>query len=301
MGRRRKGARVDGVILLDKPVGISSNGALQRVRRAFGAAKAGHTGTLDPLASGLLPITLGEATKFSQHLLDADKAYEARVVLGSATDTGDREGATIRSSDLRPTPEQVLDACQAFVGEIQQIPPMYSALKRDGRPLYDYARAGIEVAREPRRVTIRDISVTGFTPDGFVMTVHCSKGTYIRTLAEDIGELLGCGAHLGDLRRTEIGAFALDRACSLAELEAASPEGRHDWLLAPDALIDAMPVASLSDDEADRILHGRAVAVGERFSVGPLRLYQDRRFLGVGQVDADGKLIPRRLLGSAPA
>lgn len=298
---RRKGARVDGVILLDKPTGISSNGALQRVRRAFGAAKAGHTGTLDPLASGLLPITLGEATKFSQHLLDADKTYEARVALGVVTDTGDREGEVLRRSDCRPSRDEVLAACEAFVGEIQQIPPMYSALKRDGRPLYDYARQGIDVPRAPRQVHIHGLVVTAFSTDSFVMVVRCSKGTYIRTLAEDIGEHLGCGAHLDGLIRTEIGSFSLNGAWSLAALEAAGQEERHARLLAPDALIGAMPVVQLSDREASCILHGQSVMAANRAPCGLLRLYWNQRFLGVGRLDEDGKLISSRLLATLPA
>ena len=212
MQKRIARRQVDGVLLLDKPRGLSSNHALQKAKRLFNAAKAGHTGTLDPMATGLLPLTFGEATKFSQMLLDADKSYEATVTLGVVTDTGDAEGQVLERQSVTADAQDIAAALNAFRGEIEQIPPMYSALKRDGRPLYEYARAGIELERAPRRVVIHALEMLDGGLDGssFGFRVRCSKGTYVRTLAMDIGRALGCGAHLSALRRTAIGPFGLD-------------------------------------------------------------------------------------------
>ena len=209
--RRPPRRKVDGVILLDKPIGISSNAALQRVRRVFNAAKGGHTGTLDPLASGLLPLCFGEATKFSQTLLEADKSYEAELRLGVSTTTGDVEGQVLETRAVNVDSADFATACASFVGEIEQVPPMFSALKVAGRPLYDYARAGVTLERKSRRISIKGIEVLEFDANMARVAVDCSKGTYIRVLAEDIGALLGCGAHLVSLRRTRIARFAIER------------------------------------------------------------------------------------------
>ena len=216
---RRTWKQVDGVLLLDKPLHLSSNDALQKARRFFSAAKAGHTGTLDPLATGLLPVCFGEATKFSADLLDADKAYVADVRLGQTTATGDAEGEVLQTRPVQVSAEQLAAVLPRFTGVIAQVPPMYSALKRDGKPLYELARQGLEVEREAREVTILSLAASDFDGINFRLHVDCSKGTYIRTLAEDIGETLGCGAHLTGLRRTRVGPLELDRAVSLVELE----------------------------------------------------------------------------------
>lgn len=291
--------RVDGVLLLDKPQGMTSNAALQTARRLLNAAKAGHTGTLDPMATGLLPLTFGEATKFSQMLLDADKTYEATLQLGIVTDTGDADGRVLEVLAVEVDEAQILAALQAFVGDIEQLPPMYSALKRDGKPLYEYARAGIEVERAPRPVRIHSIEPIAVRLEDASVTfrVSCSKGTYVRTLAMDIGERLGCGAHLTALRRTRIGAFDMSAVVSLAELEAASGDAR-DGLLAPvDALIAAFPVLALDGEQAAAVLQGRSLRLdnGQR---GSCRLYEGARFLGLGEVDEEGRLLPKRLIAT---
>ncbi|HET7794053.1 MAG TPA: tRNA pseudouridine(55) synthase TruB, partial [Rhizobacter sp.] len=206
---------VHGVLLLDKPLGLSSNDALQKAKRLYRAEKAGHTGTLDPLATGLLPLCFGAATKFSQVSLEADKTYRATLKLGVTTRTADAEGEVLQTREVQVTREQIEAACERFTGEIAQVPPMHSALKRDGKALYEYARAGIEVEREARQVTIHAIAIIGWQHDELTLDVRCSKGTYIRTLAEDIGEALGCGAHLSALRRTASGPLTLDAACTL--------------------------------------------------------------------------------------
>jgi tRNA pseudouridine55 synthase len=293
---RRKGLPIDGVLLLDKPCGLSSNAALQRARRALGAAKGGHTGTLDPMATGLLPLAFGEATKFSQYLLDADKAYLAEVRLGIRTDTGDAEGEVIARSEVRPSAEQILAACERFVGEMDQLPPMYSALKRDGRALYEYARAGVEVERQPRRVRVAAIEVVGFATDRFRCRVRCSKGTYIRVLAEDLGEALGCGAHLTALVREATGAFALEDAVALADFEAMTPKARLACLLPADTFVRHLPVLHLSDAQADRICHGQNVSEVGASLPGAYRLDLEGRFLGLGSVDGTGSLSSLRLL-----
>lgn len=292
---------VSGVLLLDKASGMTSNDALQKARRLFNAAKAGHTGTLDPLATGLLPLCFGEATKFAGELLDADKTYVAGVQLGTTTDTADAEGRVLETLPVAVSEAQLREVLSRFVGAIDQVPPMHSALKRDGKPLYEYARAGIELERAARRVTIFAINLLGF--DGvsrFDIEVSCSKGTYIRTLAADIGAALGCGAHLVALRRTRIGDLSLDGAATLAGLEALAPE-RRDALLAPvDALLADLPRADLGAGEAGRIRHGQGVRwsapAGSR-----LRLYAagGGAFVGLGEVSADGWLNPRRLIAES--
>lgn len=296
--RKMQRRALDGVLLLDKPQGMTSNTALQTVRRLFNAAKAGHTGTLDPMATGLLPLTFGEATKFSQMLLDADKTYEATIRLGIETDTGDAEGAVIASAPVSSGGDAIVAALQAFVGEIDQIPPMYSALKRDGKPLYEYARAGIEIERAPRRVCIHSLELLETVGETFRIRVTCSKGTYIRTLAIDLGRALGCGGHLALLRRTRIGPFEIDRAHKLAMLEAATPPERDTRLARADALVAHLPRVDLDGVHSAAILQGRAIELPTA-APGMVRIYGDGgRFLGLGEQTADGKLSPKRLIAT---
>lgn len=291
--------RVDGVLLLDKPHGMSSNHALQAARRLLNAEKAGHTGTLDPMATGLLPLTFGEATKFSQMLLDADKVYEAQVQLGAVTTTGDVEGEVIERRPVNVGAVELAAALQAFVGAIEQIPPMYSALKLAGRPLYEYARAGLEVERAARQVTIHALDLIAPLSGGvFGIRVHCSKGTYIRTLAMDIGARLGCGAHLVGLRRSAIGAFGIARAVTLAQLEATAPGGRDDHLLGPDALVAGFPALELDAEQTAAMLQGRTLAAIAQVSAGLVRLYGGARFIGLGECRPDGCVSPKRLIAT---
>ncbi|CAG0952827.1 tRNA pseudouridine synthase B [Rhodocyclaceae bacterium] len=290
---------MDGVLLLDKPLGMTSNDALQKARRLYNAAKAGHTGTLDPLATGLLPLCFGEATKFAGELLDADKAYLATVRLGTTTDTADAEGQVLETRPVTATEADVREALARFLGEIDQVPPMHSALKRDGRPLYEYARQGIEVERAPRRVTIHAIDLTDWQGETFAIEVACSKGTYIRTLAEDIGAALGCGAHLAALRRTRIGSLEIADAVPLEAIEALEPAERDRRLRPVDALLDALPRAELDAAGAQRVLHGQGVRwqgpAGSRY-----RYYgEGGDFLGLGELTADGWLNPRRLVAQS--
>jgi len=291
---------VHGVLLLDKPLGLSSNDALQKAKRLLRAEKAGHTGTLDPLATGLLPLCFGAATKFSQVSLDADKRYRATLVLGVTTRTADAEGEVTQRSLVDVSRGQVEAACERWVGTIAQLPPMHSALKRDGKALYEYARAGIEVEREPRRVCIHRIALADVPGQGvddcWTLDVHCSKGTYIRTLAEDIGKTLGCGAHLGGLRRTGSGALTLQGAFTLAQLEAMDESERDAALLDADALLADWPLVRLRDEDAGRFLSGvrRRLPLADMPQV---RVYgpQARAFLGSGHVSG-GELISNRLL-----
>lgn len=285
------------MLLLDKPAGITSNAALQNARRLLNAAKAGHTGTLDPMATGLLPLTFGEATKFSQMLLDADKAYEATVRLGVETDTGDAEGKPLRSAPVEVTAEAIDRSLQSLTGEIDQIPPMYSALKRDGKPLYEYARAGIELELAPRRVTIHKLDLLGVDTESLHLRVECSKGTYIRTLAIDLGRLLGCGAHLSALRRTRIGPFSVDGATSIAALESVAMEKRDAMLAPVDALVSHLPRVDLDADQAHALLQGRVLMLSARIA-GMVRVYGDDRYLGLGESSGDGKLSSKRLVST---
>lgn len=247
---------VHGVLLLDKPIGLSSNDALQKAKRLYRAEKAGHTGTLDPLATGLLPLCFGAATKFSQISLDADKRYLATLKLGVTTTTGDAEGEVVEERDVNIARAQLQAACEKFTGPILQVPPMHSALKRDGKALYEYARAGIEVEREARAVTIHGIDIVGGDDDAWTLDVRCSKGTYIRTLAEDIGAALGCGAHLSALRRTGSGALTLDGALTLEQLAAMSDAERDAALMDADSLLADWPVVCLGTEDAGRFLSG---------------------------------------------
>jgi len=299
---------VNGVLLLDKPVGSTSTGALARIKRALNAVKAGHTGTLDPRASGLLPLCFGEATKFAADLLDADKSYEATLQLGVTTTTGDAEGEIV---EVRPVAVDALaieSALLRFRGEIEQIPPMYSALKRDGKPLYEYARAGLTVERAARRVKIYRLALLDWRRQNsdqwqgaqLKISVDCSKGTYIRTLAEEIGAALGCGAHLVALRRTRVGALYLARAVSLGAFEAASAGERLNFLLPVDALLASLPRIDLDAALSARFVQGQRLRILSSHR-GTVRVYGSKQagemvLLGTGEVRIDGVLAPARLV-----
>jgi len=287
---------VHGVLLLDKPLGLSSNDALQKAKRMYRAEKAGHTGTLDPLATGLLPLCFGAATKFSQISLDADKRYRATLKLGVTTSTADAEGDVLQRREVDVSLARMQAACARFTGEIDQVPPMHSALKRDGKALYEYARAGVEVEREPRRVTIHRVDIVGGQDDEWTLDVHCSKGTYVRTLAEDIGEALGCGAHLIGLRRTGCGPLTLEAAHTLDALAEMTEEQRDAALLDADALVADWPAVRLDTEDAGRFLSGvrRRLPLADAPRV---RVYgpQAKAFLGSGHI-AGGELISTRLL-----
>jgi tRNA pseudouridine55 synthase len=290
---------VDGVLLLDKPQGMTSNAALQATKRLLGAKKAGHGGTLDPMATGLLTICFGEGTKFSGVLLDAAKSYAAEVRLGSTTSTGDAEGVVLEQRPVEATDARVRAVLAGFVGVYEQLPPAFSALKYRGRPLYEYARAGQEAPRVPRRVEIHDLALETREGDLLRFTVTCSKGTYIRSLAEDIGAQLGCGAHLCGLRRLASGTFRLDDAVTLPVLQAESPDARRVRLLAPDAPLSSLPEAVVAPEVAARLQQGQRAGALCGNPVGLVRLYVDsipRRFMGLGEVTDDGYLVPRRLL-----
>jgi tRNA pseudouridine55 synthase len=299
--RRQPGRDVSGILLLDKPVGMTSNHALQAVKRLYRARKAGHTGSLDPLATGLLPLCLGEATKISAYLLDADKRYWVRVRLGTVTTTGDAEGDVVETRPVVGIDEaRVRAALARFMGSIQQLPPMYSALKHQGQRLYKLAREGVEVEREPRSVTIHAIMLLALEGEEFEMEVHCSKGTYVRTLAEDIGAALGCGAYVSALRRTGVGPYLADRMIGMPEIERRAEEGSDalDALLLPiDSAVAHWPEIKLSDDAAYYLKLGQPVLVPKAPPNGWLRLYDARgRFVGVGEIEDDGKVAPRRLM-----
>lgn len=292
-----------GIVVLDKALGGSSNHALQQVKRLFDANKAGHTGALDPLATGVLPLCLGEATKVSQFLLDSDKAYRARIKLGVRTDTADSEGEVIATADAGAVTEaQIKNALTQFEGDIEQVPPMYSALKRDGQPLYKLAREGKTVEREPRAITVYSIELTDFDPQSqeLEIEVDCSKGTYIRTIADDLGQIIGCGAHIIALRRLKAGAFTLADSQSLEELEAAKQADGFtaiDAMLMPmDKAIDTLPAVHLPAYTAQFLKQGQAVQVNKPPADGLLRLYEDEEFIGIGVIDDDGKVAPKRLI-----
>jgi tRNA pseudouridine55 synthase len=301
--RRPKGRDVSGILLLDKPVGMSSNAALQTVKRLFKANKAGHTGNLDPLATGLLPICLGEATKISSFLLDSDKRYIGTCKLGVRTSTADSEGEVLETRPVEKfTEQQVRQVLQRFIGQIDQIPPMHSAVKINGTPLYKLAREGKEVERKSRRISIYQIELLDFAGDELEIELHCSKGTYVRTLAEEIGAALGCGAHLSALRRTASGPFALQQAVTMAELEHLAEDGYEalDSLLVPaeEALSD-WPMVSLTSNSAYYVQQGQAVQVPRAPSSGWVRLRRDDgEFLGIGQILEDGRVAPKRLFKS---
>ena len=302
MGRRHTNQRrVNGILLLDKPAGITSNAALQKVKKLYRARKAGHTGSLDPLASGLLPICLGEATKVSGYLLDADKHYWVACCLGERTSTGDAEGEVLEHRPVDVTAKQFRKALEEFIGDIEQIPPMYSAVKHQGQRLYKLARQGLEVEREPRRITIHSIELLAFDAPRAEISVQCSKGTYVRTLVEDIGERLGCGAHVADLRRLGVGPFDDRSMVTLATLEHlldTSGEAALDALLLPlESGLSQWPEVRLSGDAAFYLRQGQPVLVPHAPTAGWVRLYLgDKRFLGVGEILDDGRVAPRRLL-----
>ena len=296
--QRHQRRNVDGVLLLDKPHGITSNAALRSAQRLCGASKAGHTGTLDPLATGLLPVCFGEATKFSQVLLHAEKTYLARMRLGVTTTTGDLEGEVTGRAPVAVTRDQVEAVLQHFVGEIVQIPPMYSAIKKDGQPLYKLARAGRDVPRTPRKVMVKTLSLLDIAGEEIELAVTCSKGTYIRVLAEDIGRKLGCGACLSALRRTAVGSFTLKGgAVTLPQLEALTPQQRDPLLLPPDTLVASLPRFDLDADQARRITRGQALEeVAGLLLPGLTRIYgPERQFLGLAEVMDRGRMVPRRL------
>jgi tRNA pseudouridine55 synthase len=304
-GMMRDGKRrgVDGVLLLDKPPGITSHTAVRRVRSLYCAAKAGHTGTLDPLATGLLPVCLGEATKFSHVLLEADKTYLASILLGVATTTGDLEGEVTARAPARVDRRQVETVLERFIGQILQTPPMYSAIKRAGQPLYKLARAGGELPRAPRRIRIGALNLVAFETDRLDVSVTCSRGTYIRVLAEDIGRALGCGACLAALRRTAVGRFWLDSGTvTLEQLEPLTLFQRDALLLPADALVASLPRFDLDAGEAQRLSRGQPIERAEARAAGLARVYgPDLEFLGVAEVIAPGRIVPRRLKSQTAA
>lgn len=293
--RNERYAAIDGVLLLDKGAGLSSNAALQRARRSLNASKAGHTGTLDPLASGLLALTFGEATKFAADLLDADKCYEAQLALGATTVTGDAEGEVVEQRPVEVDESQLAAILSRFTGTLSQVPPMHSALKRDGQPLYRLARKGIVVERAARRVVVRRLWLIVWDPMRPTIGVECGKGLYVRTLAQDIGAALGCGAHLGALRRTRVGTFDVTDAVRLEALEQEPLAARRARLLPVDALLRTLPRVDLDREACEQLEHGRQIACTAA-SAQRARVYGPHgRLLGVAAVD-DGMLIARRLL-----
>lgn len=303
--QRTRGRRIDGILPLDKPAGVTSNGILQRVKHLYQARKAGHTGSLDQMATGMLPICFGEATKMSGFLLDADKLYQATCKLGVTTNTGDAMGETVRE---RPVPDldrdRVIAVLGAFTGTIEQVPPMHSALKHKGRRLYELVREGIEVERQPRPVTIFRLELLALRSDEIDIEVHCSKGTYIRTLAEDIGERLDCGAHVSALRRLGVGPFTADQMLDVDQIEqtyhAGGLEALDRLLLPLDSAVDNRPAVELAENVAYYLRQGQPVMVPNAPTEGWLRLYDHhRRFLGMGEILDDGRVAPRRLVRCA--
>ena len=306
MNRRRgrnKGRAIDGIVVLNKSRGLSSNKALQQVKHLYEARKAGHTGSLDPLATGVLPLCLGEATKVSQYLLDSDKGYRARIKLGVRTDSGDSEGNVLEENDVSGIDRKQIEAeLERFRGDILQLPPMYSALKKDGVPLYKLARQGKTVEREPRPVTIYNIALTDFEGDELEIEVECSKGTYIRTIADDLGQALACGAHIIALHRTKAGAFT-EQDC--VEVEALTQEkdesglqGLDQYLIAMDEAVADFPAVELPEITAGFVKNGQAVLVQHLPAEGLVRLYEEEHFIGIGCIDDEGKVAPKRLIVS---
>ncbi|EKO3582482.1 MAG: tRNA pseudouridine(55) synthase TruB [Vibrio metschnikovii] len=308
MARRRKGRAINGVLLLDKTTGISSNDILQKVKRLYFAEKAGHTGALDPLATGMLPICLGEATKFSQFLLDSDKRYRVIAKLGQRTDTSDSDGQVVETRPVNVQRETLLTHVASFQGQTWQVPSMFSALKHQGKPLYEYARQGIDVAREARKINVYEITLHRFEGDEVEMEVHCSKGTYIRTIVDDLGERLGCGAHVTMLRRIGVANYPYQSMVTLEQLNALVEQAqgeesekyqRLDELLLPmDTAVQDLPEVNLIAELAHMVQHGQAVQVFGAPTEGLVRMTEgeQRRFLGVGQIDQDGKVAPKRLV-----
>ena len=301
--------RVDGVVLVDKPTGLTSNAVLQRVKRAYRALKAGHTGTLDPLASGLLPVCLGEATKFSVGLLDADKGYRATLHLGVTTETGDAEGAVLRTREVTSARGEIEQALREFTGDIMQVPHRYSAIKREGRALYSYARAGEAVMVAPRHVHILTLAIEEWSPPMLTIRLLCSKGTYVRSLGEDLGEALGCGAHVSALRRLSVGDFRIERAVTLEAIESGDDASRAACLLPPQMLVEAFPVVELDAAASAKFQHGQKVRLptgdaesGARVAVhGRAVAGSMPEFLGVALIEVmetQRLLVPTRLLAT---
>lgn len=295
---RRKGLPVDGVLLLDKPYAMTSNAALQTCRRLLNAQKAGHTGTLDPLASGLLALTFGEATKFSADLLHADKTYVAGIKLGQKTTTGDLEGEFIQTRPVSVGREEIEAVLGRFRGDILQVPPMFSALKRDGKTLYDLAREGVSIEREPRAVRIEKLEILSFEEELLTVEVTCSKGTYIRALAEDIGEALGCGAHLASLRRTAVGSLRIEDSVTMSALESMQQEQRLKELKPLDALMQTLAAVHLSENDCVRFCHGQRLALG--LAASPrVRVYgPEGKMVGTARINERGVLEPERLIAN---
>ena len=295
--------KLDGVLLLDKPVGPSSSAVLQAVKRLFGAEKAGHAGTLDPLACGLLPLLFGGATKFAQYTLAASKEYVAGVRLGSATDTGDAEGQVLERRPVDVDDARLAQALARFRGDFEQVPPMYSALKHGGQPLYALARAGHSVKRASRRVRVHELELISRKEDLLRLRIRCSKGTYVRQLAVDLGLALGTVAHLEALRRTAVGGFRIEQAVSLDDLQTLGDQARQAWLLAPDRLLEDLPRLDLEEEQARRFMNGQSLQLAARerpvAGEGPCRVYRQKgALLGVGEARAGGSLHPVRLLAS---
>lgn len=299
--RRRKVRNISGIVVLDKANGLSSNAALQEVKRLYEANKAGHAGSLDPLATGVLPVCLGEATKVSQFLLDSDKRYRARIKLGIRTDTGDSEGSIIeRNEGISVSRKAVERALTKFKGEVEQVPPMHSAIKMNGVPLYKLARKGITVEREPRLVTLYQICLVEFVNSELELEISCSKGTYIRAIADDLGQELGCGAHVIELRRTQAGVFTEKDSISSEEL-ALEKENRgldkiDQFLIPMDRAIQDLPEVNLPSITASHVKNGQAVLVRHLPKNGLVRMYEDEQFIGIGSIDDDGKVAPKRLI-----
>ncbi len=298
--------QVHGILLLDKPAGMSSNGALQKVKRLFNAKKAGHTGSLDPIATGMLPLCFGEATKFSQYLLESDKIYYVVAKLGVQTNTGDIEGEVIATKPVNVTQAQVEKVLPTFLGEIEQIPPMFSAIKYQGKPLYELARNGIEIERKARRITIFSLKLDELTDDTLTLRVHCSKGTYIRTLVEDIGHQLGCGAHVINLHRITVASYGNAVMYTLPELEAIAERsqfaGLSNCLLPVETSVQAYPAIKLSTSAAFYLRMGQPVRTTLSQTGSLVRLLsEDTKFLGIGEIMDDGRVKPQRLLANHDA
>jgi tRNA pseudouridine55 synthase len=308
VARRRKGRLINGVILIDKHQGDSSNRVLQQVKRVFFAAKAGHTGALDPLATGMLPICLGEATKFSQFLLDTDKTYVVTAKLGVRTTTSDADGEMVSEKPVDVTPEQLNTAMDSYKGTTSQMPSMYSALKHEGQPLYKYARQGIEVPRKVRDITVYAIELLRFEGDEVDMQIHCSKGTYIRTIVDDMGEMLGCGAHVQQLRRLSVGHYPADKMLTVEALQQLAEDAGDDNYAPMDDLLLPMDTAAVllgrvTIDEQGTVAfqHGNPIVADLAGQTGPLRVYnQDDLFLGVGYIDEQNRLAPKRVVNYLP-
>lgn len=297
MSKRKSGLNIHGILLLDKRLGVSSNRALQEVRRLFNANKAGHTGSLDPLASGVLPLCFGEATKVSAMMLDDDKRYQVVVKLGVMTDTGDSEGKVISEKPVPDLSSEEIEVClQSFTGEIEQVPPMYSALKHNGRKLYELAREGKTVERKARRITIYELNLLNASAKSLTLDVLCSKGTYIRSLAEDIGHVFGCGGTVIQLRRVQAGKFKIENSLTIDELQKMDKDQLMGHLINVDEPLNEIPEVYLSDSQAVLIKHGQQLKmdIGEP-TLGMVRMYSNQVFLGLGEILLDGKLIPKKI------